>query len=263
MHFRLLSLVYYLNWLLAFGSSHLESQSGSLLSTPGMYLAFIMNWCRAASSAISLREFCNSISRLLPVLSTVATASLSTCIQKYFPCTSLAHIFSATMTAHISNIAMFFFLSSLGNLARKYWLLHIPPYPLRHASVCIMVSVPGSFISHMSDMPLNSLANLDHHAMSFLASIGIEYDFALSISLIHWMSLPKNILPALTHFAMNCSFPTSYSTSLLVAAVLSNQVSSSLLISLNFSSEMSIVIVLESKVIPRNSSLVVGDTNFS
>ena len=81
--------------------------------------------------------------------------------------------------------------------------------------------------------------------------------------LIYWMSLPRKILPDLTHFAMNCSFPTRDSTSLLLAVVLYSHCCNSSLISFIFSLETFIVIVSESNVIPKNSSLVVGGAIFS
>ena len=75
------------------------------------------NWCFAAMSAISLSTFCKASSLLAPVFSTTATASLSTCIQKYCPCSSLPHISRATMTASISSSAMLLVFHSLGNFS--------------------------------------------------------------------------------------------------------------------------------------------------
>ena len=104
---RPLSFTYFLNSPLALGSPHLDNQSGILLRTPGICLAFSTNWCVADMSAISLGASCNSESLLLPEFSTEATASFSTCIQKYLPSNCLAHILRPTITASISSTAMF------------------------------------------------------------------------------------------------------------------------------------------------------------
>ena len=66
--FRLLSLAKCLNCLLAWQSYHLDSQSGTLLLTPAMCLAFMTNWCLAAMRAISLNASCSSWSLATHIL---------------------------------------------------------------------------------------------------------------------------------------------------------------------------------------------------
>ena len=95
-----------------------------------MCFAFKMNWWRLAISVISLSASCKIGSLDAPELMTVDTASLSTCIQMYCPCSfSVAQMFNAAMTALISSSAMFLCCHFLENLPLKYSLPAIPHSP--------------------------------------------------------------------------------------------------------------------------------------
>ena len=117
--------------------------------------------------------------------------------------------------------------------------------------------------SHISDTPLYPSIHLFHHSISLCASGCMAYCSVLFVVFSQLMSLARNILPGLMHLAANCNFPIRDSISHLVALDLYSQSWSSCLISLSLLGGISIVIFCESKVVPRNSSLVVGGTTFS
>ena len=111
---------------------------------------------------------------------------------------------------------MFLLLSCGGKVAGKYCAPHISPYPLRHASVAMMVSGSGDFVSHSMDMLLYCSRNAPHQFMSCLASLWMWYFVVLSIVLSQLSSLAMKVLPGLMHLLANCSFPIRLSSSFLL-----------------------------------------------
>ena len=227
-----------------------------------MCCALIMNSWVAAIIRISWRAAFSVGSLLAPVFRMVATTSLSTYIQKYFPLICCFLVFSAITTASISSCAMFIFCIVVGKLPCIYSFPQVAPYPLGHASVAISWSGCGTFVSHIMEMPLYCSRNLPHHARSFLASVGMLCLPFLGNVLSHCISLEMNVLPGLIHLLANCNFPMMLSSSFLVVVVLVFHVLSSASISFILSWVTSIFIVFESKVTSRNSILVVGGMFF-
>ena len=246
-------------------SFHLLRQSEILLSLPLMCVVFTWNWCFADMYAISRRHFCMNASLTDPEFTTSTEASSSQAKQIFLPVNLFAHRLMATQMVSNSSLEMWCSFPSmcLGNTQWKNSFPHIPPVAFRLVSEEIVSSGCFHSSSHNSDTPLYVGRYVLHYSTSLSVSLSSLCAPLCGKPLSLFSSLEMKIRPGLTQFDMKLSLPIKLSSSFLVTQSFCVHFCSSCMMLIILSGDTSIVIFKVSKIVPRNSILVEGDTAFS